>query len=204
MPGHGTTAEPSHYACSIADLAPGRFRFRLRQVDFDGVASYSAAVELSVAMTQRCHALGARPARVRGRAHAAGAARGVVQRARSACGGALRGRGDHGAVAVGVGGGHVRGAPARGPVAPERGGGQHERGRFLRGGHFSGPSRSNGLGQRSMLEGARVACCRSLSYPADPGRVAQISQRPFLGRGRPLFDRRQTRCNGPQRSFSPS
>ena len=46
--GKGTTAERSAYEHRVAGLTPGAHRFRLRQVDADGAARYSAAVEVSV------------------------------------------------------------------------------------------------------------------------------------------------------------
>ena len=47
--GHGTTSEPQRYAFRAEGLEPGRHAFRLRQVDFDGTASYSPTVEVEVA-----------------------------------------------------------------------------------------------------------------------------------------------------------
>ena len=47
--GRGTTAEAADYAFTTDALAPGRHTFRLRQVDLDGTAHYSATVEATVA-----------------------------------------------------------------------------------------------------------------------------------------------------------
>ena len=47
--GHGTTSEPQRYTFRAEGLEPGRHAFRLRQVDLDGTATYSPAVELEVA-----------------------------------------------------------------------------------------------------------------------------------------------------------
>ena len=47
--GHGTTAERQQYALDVTGLGAGRHAFRLRQVDLDGAAHYSAAVEVDVA-----------------------------------------------------------------------------------------------------------------------------------------------------------
>lgn len=47
--GAGTTAEAQRYAFRAAPLAPGRYAFRLRQVDYDGAFAYSAEVEAEVA-----------------------------------------------------------------------------------------------------------------------------------------------------------
>ena len=47
--GAGTTAERHDYALDVTGLAPGRHAFRLRQVDLDGTAHYSATIEAVVA-----------------------------------------------------------------------------------------------------------------------------------------------------------
>ncbi len=49
VPGHGTTAEAQQYAFRTGTLAPGRYTFRLQQVDFDGATDYSDAVEVEIA-----------------------------------------------------------------------------------------------------------------------------------------------------------
>ncbi|HYE57062.1 MAG TPA: hypothetical protein VD948_01105 [Rhodothermales bacterium] len=51
VPGHGTTAEARAYAYKVRDLAPGRYAFRLRQVDFDGTTSYSPTVEVDIGVS---------------------------------------------------------------------------------------------------------------------------------------------------------
>ncbi|MGI9174433.1 MAG: T9SS type A sorting domain-containing protein, partial [Rhodothermales bacterium] len=48
--GHGTSSAPHTYAYAASDMPPGQHRFRLRQLDFDGQASYSDAVEVEVAL----------------------------------------------------------------------------------------------------------------------------------------------------------
>ncbi|HYE59067.1 MAG TPA: hypothetical protein VD948_11205 [Rhodothermales bacterium] len=50
--GRGTTAERSTYSFRTDALTPGIHRFRLRQVDFDGTASYSPVVEVAVALAR--------------------------------------------------------------------------------------------------------------------------------------------------------
>ena len=49
--GYGTTSQAHHYRFQSAQLEAGRHVFRLRQVDFDGTASYSAEVEVEVAVS---------------------------------------------------------------------------------------------------------------------------------------------------------
>ena len=48
--GHGTTAEPQRYAHRAEGLAPGRYRFRLKQIDFDGAFAYGPEVEVELAL----------------------------------------------------------------------------------------------------------------------------------------------------------
>jgi hypothetical protein len=48
--GHGTTDQAQRYSAQVADLAPGRHVFRLKQVDYDGTFEYSPEVEVSVEM----------------------------------------------------------------------------------------------------------------------------------------------------------
>lgn len=46
--GAGTETEERNYSYSVPDMAPGIHRFRLKQVDLDGVATLSPAVEVTV------------------------------------------------------------------------------------------------------------------------------------------------------------
>lgn len=55
VPGHGTKAEAAHYTQRIPALQPGTYRFRLRQVDFDGAAAYSPEVEVAVTLDVPYH-----------------------------------------------------------------------------------------------------------------------------------------------------
>ncbi|MEM6648560.1 MAG: T9SS type A sorting domain-containing protein, partial [Bacteroidota bacterium] len=50
--GQGTTLEAQRYTYNLADLEPGTYRFRLRQVDFDGTFAYSPEVELTLEMAE--------------------------------------------------------------------------------------------------------------------------------------------------------
>ena len=48
--GAGTTAAPQQYALALDNLAPGTYRFRLRQVDLDGTAEIVSETEASVSL----------------------------------------------------------------------------------------------------------------------------------------------------------
>lgn len=50
VPGRGTTTERTDYRHRVADLAPGRQAFRLRQTDTDGTVHLSPTVEVAVGM----------------------------------------------------------------------------------------------------------------------------------------------------------
>ncbi|MEL7360886.1 MAG: T9SS type A sorting domain-containing protein [Bacteroidota bacterium] len=54
--GAGTTTEAQAYSFRVADLQPGTYAFRLKQVDFDGAFEYSQEVEAKVAV-QETHLL---------------------------------------------------------------------------------------------------------------------------------------------------
>ncbi|WP_457652183.1 T9SS type A sorting domain-containing protein [Rhodocaloribacter sp.] len=51
--GAGTTTEAQAYAFRIGDLAPGRYRFRLRQTDFDGAFTFGPEVAVAVTVPGR-------------------------------------------------------------------------------------------------------------------------------------------------------
>ena len=48
--GAGTTAASQRYVHRLADLAPGTYRFRLKQVDYDGTFAYGPEVEVAVGL----------------------------------------------------------------------------------------------------------------------------------------------------------
>ena len=50
---HGTTRDPKDYSFAVNDLDPGLYRFRLKQIDFDGAFEYSPVVEAAVAIPDR-------------------------------------------------------------------------------------------------------------------------------------------------------
>ncbi len=51
--GAGTTTEARAYAFRVDDLAPGRYRFRLRQTDFDGAFTFGPEVAVAVTVPGR-------------------------------------------------------------------------------------------------------------------------------------------------------
>lgn len=50
--GHGTTVAQQQYQYRLEEVPPGRHRFRLRQVDFDGSFAYSPEVEVILELVQ--------------------------------------------------------------------------------------------------------------------------------------------------------
>jgi alpha-amylase len=51
--GSGTTKQTREYSYTVDDLAPGRWVFRLKQLDFDGSFTYSQTVELTIDLPDR-------------------------------------------------------------------------------------------------------------------------------------------------------
>jgi len=49
VPGSGTTTEPMNYSFSDADLTPGNYYYRIKQIDYDGTFEYSDAIEIEIA-----------------------------------------------------------------------------------------------------------------------------------------------------------
>ncbi len=48
--GNGSTTEVSEYSYTVEDLLPGKYNFRLKQIDFDGQFEYSDVVEANVSI----------------------------------------------------------------------------------------------------------------------------------------------------------
>jgi hypothetical protein len=48
VPGHGTTTEPKYYSFSDEYLSTGSYRYRLKQIDFDGTFKFSNEIEVEV------------------------------------------------------------------------------------------------------------------------------------------------------------
>lgn len=53
--GFGTSSTPQRYRHHIADMIPGVYQFRLRQIDFDGAFAYSPEVEVVIGLTEAFH-----------------------------------------------------------------------------------------------------------------------------------------------------
>jgi len=48
MPGYGTTSEPRKYTFTDEEITAGSYKYRLKQIDFDGSISYSNVAEVNV------------------------------------------------------------------------------------------------------------------------------------------------------------
>lgn len=51
--GYGTTVEAQTYTYRLPDFEPGVYRFRLKQIDFDGTFAYSPATELTIVLPEQ-------------------------------------------------------------------------------------------------------------------------------------------------------
>jgi photosystem II stability/assembly factor-like uncharacterized protein len=48
VPGHGTTTETQHYSFTDNDVSPGKYQYKLKQIDYDGTFEYSKVVEVEI------------------------------------------------------------------------------------------------------------------------------------------------------------
>jgi len=48
VPGRGTTTEPQFYSFTDESLEPGKYQYRLKQIDYDGSFEYSNIIEVTV------------------------------------------------------------------------------------------------------------------------------------------------------------
>jgi photosystem II stability/assembly factor-like uncharacterized protein len=48
VPGHGTTTETQHYSFTDSDVKPGKYQYKLKQIDYDGTFEYSQIVEVEI------------------------------------------------------------------------------------------------------------------------------------------------------------
>jgi hypothetical protein len=46
--GYGTTTETQHYSFTDSDVKPGKYQYRLKQIDFDGSFEYSNVIEVEI------------------------------------------------------------------------------------------------------------------------------------------------------------
>lgn len=59
--GHGTTEQAQTYAHRIDEVLPGVYRFRLKQIDYDGTFDYSPEVEVAIGVPGTYHLTAAYP-----------------------------------------------------------------------------------------------------------------------------------------------
>jgi len=48
VPGHGTTTETQHYSFTDNDINPGKYQYKLKQIDYDGTFEYSQIVGVEI------------------------------------------------------------------------------------------------------------------------------------------------------------
>jgi photosystem II stability/assembly factor-like uncharacterized protein len=48
VPGHGTTTETQHYSFTENNVKPGKYQYKLKQIDYDGTFEYSQIVEVEI------------------------------------------------------------------------------------------------------------------------------------------------------------
>ena len=53
VPGHGTTTETQHYSFIDNDVSPGKFQYKLKQIDYDGTFEYSQIVEIEIPLVNK-------------------------------------------------------------------------------------------------------------------------------------------------------
>ena len=53
VPGHGTTTESQHYSFTDNDVKPGKYQYRLKQIDYDGTFEYSYIVEVEITFVNK-------------------------------------------------------------------------------------------------------------------------------------------------------
>jgi len=58
VPGAGTSSAPREYSYTDNDLAPGRYMYRIKQVDMDGMFSYYGAAEVEIGLAEKKFELG--------------------------------------------------------------------------------------------------------------------------------------------------
>jgi photosystem II stability/assembly factor-like uncharacterized protein len=53
VPGHGTTTESQHYSFTDNDIKPGKYQYKLKQIDYDGTFEYSQIVEVEIPIANK-------------------------------------------------------------------------------------------------------------------------------------------------------
>jgi hypothetical protein len=53
VPGHGTTTETQHYLFTDNDVKPGKYQYKLKQIDYDGTFEYSQIVEVKIPFSNK-------------------------------------------------------------------------------------------------------------------------------------------------------
>ncbi|HEY6907430.1 MAG TPA: YCF48-related protein, partial [Ignavibacteriaceae bacterium] len=53
IPGHGTTTEPQHYSFADNAVEPGKYQYKLKQIDYDGTFEYSQIVEVEIPLVDK-------------------------------------------------------------------------------------------------------------------------------------------------------
>jgi photosystem II stability/assembly factor-like uncharacterized protein len=53
VPGHGTTTETQHYSFTDNDVKPGKYQYKLKQIDYDGTFEYSQIVEVEIPIVNK-------------------------------------------------------------------------------------------------------------------------------------------------------
>ncbi|MBK9099161.1 MAG: T9SS type A sorting domain-containing protein [bacterium] len=53
VPGHGTTTETQNYSFTDNDVKPGKYQYKLKQIDYDGTFEYSQIVEVEIPFANR-------------------------------------------------------------------------------------------------------------------------------------------------------
>ncbi|MDH3269324.1 MAG: YCF48-related protein, partial [Ignavibacteria bacterium] len=53
VPGYGTTTETQHYSFTDNDVKPGKYQYKLKQIDYDGTFEYSKIVEVEIPLVNK-------------------------------------------------------------------------------------------------------------------------------------------------------
>jgi len=53
VPGHGTTTKTQHYSFTDNEVKPGKYQYKLKQIDYDGTFDYTQIVEVVVTFADK-------------------------------------------------------------------------------------------------------------------------------------------------------